>query len=364
MTVRAAAVAMVPSATLAAMLPNGRRLGAHLPLGHGMVRAADRAAEIGASALQVFADNPTSWRRRETLPRELPAFRDRLAEREIRPLAIHAPYLVNLAGGDPDFHRRSVDVLANELRVAQAYGARFVNVHVGSHRGEGAAAGIRHLARGVREVMDLVDGAAPDVLLVLENGSGGGFGLGASMEELGGIEQAIADAGVDRARYGYCLDTAHLWGAGYPLHTAVGVDGTLEAFDELVGLGRLHMVHLNDSRSEIGSRQDRHEHVGAGQIGAEGMARIVTHPGLEHVAYYLETPGMDDGYDAVNVARVLDLANGRPLAELPAAAFHTRSSKGRSAPAEDDGPATASDADPQSTGEPRRTGGPAPRARP
>ncbi len=268
---------------------------------------------------------------------------------------------MNLAGADPDFHRRSVDVLANELRVAQAYGARFVNVHVGSHRGEGAAAGIRQLARGVREVMDLVDGAAPDVLLVLENGSGGGFGLGASMEELGEIEQAIADTGVDRGRYGYCLDTAHLWGAGYPLHTAVGVDGTLEAFDELVGLGRLHMIHLNDSRSEIGSRQDRHEHVGAGRIGAEGMARIITHPGLDHVAYYLETPGMDDGYDAVNVARVLDLANGRPLADLPAAAFHTRSSKGRSAPAEDDEPA-ADDADRSGTASHRRPRGKPPPA--
>ena len=317
------------------MLPNGRRLGAHLPLGHGMVRAADRAAEIGASALQVFSDNPTSWRRRPTLPRELPAFRERLVERGIGPLAIHAPYLVNLAGPDPDVHRRSVEVLVNELRVASAYGARFVNVHIGSHRGQGPAAGIRQLALGVREVMDRVDGKVRDVTLVLVNGSGGGFGLGASMEELGAIEQSIAEAGVDPERYGFCLDTAHLWGAGYPLHTAIGVDGTLEAFDELVGIGRLHMVHLNDSRSEIGSRQDRHEHVGAGRIGAEGMARVITHPALDGVPCYLETPGMDDGYDAVNIARVLDLANGRPLADLPASAFQTRSSRGRSAPAED-----------------------------
>ncbi len=252
------------------MLPNGRRLGAHLPLGNGMVRAADRAAEIGASAIQIFSDNPTSWRRRPTLPGELSAFRDRLAEREIGPLAIHAPYLVNLAGPEPEPHRRSVEVMANEMRVANAYGARFVNVHIGSHRGAGPVTGLRQLARGVRQVMDLVDGEAPDVILVLENGPGSGFGLGASLEDLGRVEQAIADAGVDPARYGFCLDTAHLWGAGYPLHTAVGVDGTLAAFDELVGIGRLLMIHLNDSRSEIGSRQDRHEHVGAGRIGRKG----------------------------------------------------------------------------------------------
>ena len=113
------------------MLPNGRPLGAHLPLGTGMVRAADRAAAIGASALQVFSDNPTSWRRRPTLPRELPAFRERLATHGLAPLAIHAPYLVNLAGPEPELHERSVSVLANELRVAAAYGAQFVNVHVG-----------------------------------------------------------------------------------------------------------------------------------------------------------------------------------------------------------------------------------------
>ena len=323
------------------MLPNGRRLGAHLPLGHGMVRAADRAAEIGASAVQVFTDNPTSWRRRPNLPRELPAFRARLDELDIRPLAIHAPYLVNLAGGDAELHARSVHVLANELRVAMAYGSRFVNVHMGSHRGEGTVAGIQHLAAGVRSVMDQVAADAPDVLLILENGSGGGFGLGSSMEELGAIDRAIAGAGVDRARYGFCLDTAHLWGAGYPLHTSIGVDGTLETFDELVGLQRLHMVHLNDSRSDIGTREDRHEHVGAGRIGAEGLARMVTHPALGHVTYYLETPGMDDGYDAVNIARVRDLALGKALATLPPSAFHTRSAKGRSAPAEDDDPRAA-----------------------
>ncbi len=106
-----------------------------------MVKAADRAAEIGASALQVFSDNPTSWRRRPALPRELPAFRERLGDHGITPLAIHAPYLVNLAGPDAEMHRRSVECLANELRVARAYGARFLNVHVGSHRGEGPEAG-------------------------------------------------------------------------------------------------------------------------------------------------------------------------------------------------------------------------------
>jgi deoxyribonuclease-4 len=321
------------------MLPNGRRLGAHRPLGNGMVRAADRAAGIGASALQVFSDNPTSWRRRPALPRELPAFRQRLDAHGIRPLAIHAPYLVNLAGPEPELHRRSVEVLATELRVAQAYGASFLNVHIGSHRGEGPEAGTDAVADGLRTVFQLVHDGASDVVLVLENSSGGGFALGWSIEELRAIDDAVTAAGIDRSRYGFCLDAAHLWGAGYPIDTAAGVDATLGAFDALVGLDRLRMVHLNDSRSERGSRADRHEHIGAGRIGGEGLGRLAMHPALDGVAYYLETPGMENGYDAVNIGRILDLAHGRPLADLPAGAFRLRSSKGRSAPAEGDDPA-------------------------
>ena len=299
-----------------------------------MVKAADRAAEIGASAIQVFSDNPSSWRRRPSLPDELPAFRARLEAHDVVPVAIHAPYVINLAGPDEAVFEKSVVVLLHELRVASAYGAAYLNVHIGSHRGEGLDAGTARLASGLAEVFAALDGDGADVTVVLENGSGGGFGMGASMEELAAIEQAVRAAGVDPARFGYCLDTAHLWGAGYPIDTAAGVDETVRAFDEAVGLSRLRMVHVNDTRSERGSRADRHEHLGAGHIGGVGIARIVDHPDLGHVTYYLETPGMEEGYDAVNLARLRDLLAGRQLAPLPAAAFHTRSAKGRSAPAE------------------------------
>jgi deoxyribonuclease-4 len=305
-----------------------------------MVRAADRAAEIGASALQVFSDNPTSWRRRDTLPRELPAFRDRLERHGIAPLAVHAPYLVNLAGSDSSVVERSVAVLANELRVAAAYGASIVNAHAGSHRGDGVAAGTDRLAAGLRRVFDLLGDEAPDVLLVLENGSGGGFGMGMTIAELAEIDRSAAAAGVPPERTGFCLDTAHLWGAGYRIDTAAGVDAVLAEFDSALGLGRLRLVHLNDSRSEAGSRADRHEHVGAGRIGAAGLARMLTHPALGHVPYILETPGMEGGYDAVNLVRARALAEDRPLPVLPREAFHVHGAKGRGAPAEaaDDAP--------------------------
>src|SRR6188472_911313 len=234
------------------MLANGRRIGAHLPLGEGMVKAADRAAEIGASAIQVFTDNPTAWRRRPSLPEDLPAFRARLAEADIAPIAVHAPYLVNLAGPEAAFHEQSVAVLANELRVGRAYGASFVNVHIGSHRGDGVDAGLRRLTAGIVAALaradddaadEATDAAGGDIAIVLENGSGGGFGMGTTIEELAEIDSAALAAGVPPARLGFCLDAAHLWGAGYPIDTAAGVDEVLGAFDDKIGLDRLLMVH-------------------------------------------------------------------------------------------------------------------------
>jgi len=317
------------------MLPNGRRLGAHLPLGTGMVRAVERAAEIGASAIQIFADNPTAWRRRVEAPREQPAFRARLAELDIAPVTIHAAYLVNLAGPDPDFFERSIEVLSSDLHAAPGFAARFVNVHTGSHRDAGIPAGTARIAEGVARSLAATDDGPDAAVLVLENSAGGGFGIGATVDELAGIADAIAACGVPDRRVGFCLDTAHAWGAGYKLSDPAATDELLAAFDARIGLERLRIIHLNDSKSELGSHMDRHEHVGAGKIGEIGMAHLLRHPLLAHVTYYLETPGMDEGYDAINVARAIALADGRPLEPLPPGAMTLRGSRARTAPAPD-----------------------------
>src|SRR5664280_2830163 len=153
-------------------LPDVRRLGAHLAMGAGMVRAAERARTIGADSLQLFADNPTAWRRRAELPDELPAFRARVAELGLGPLAIHAAYLVNLAGPDADLFEKSLGVLSRELAVAPAYGARFVNVHVGSHRGAGVDSGSARVAEGVARVLGETPQGPDAATLVLENSAG------------------------------------------------------------------------------------------------------------------------------------------------------------------------------------------------
>ena len=314
------------------MLPDGRRLGAHLPLANGMVKAVDRAREIGASTLQIFGDNPTAWRRRVAPPADQPAFRARLDELDIGPVAIHASYLINLAGAEPTFTAQSIHLLAEELRAAPGFSARLVNVHAGSHRGTTPAEGIARLADAVSNVLAEVDDDAAAALLVIENSAGSGFGVGSSVEELADISESIAARGVPPRRVGFCLDTAHLWAAGYDLSDPTTTDALLADFDRRIGLDRLAMLHLNDSKTECGSRLDRHEHVGAGGIGERGMAHLLTHPLLRHVPTYLETPGMDVGYDAINVARALALAEGRPLEPLPPGARSVRGSRARSAP--------------------------------
>lgn len=304
-----------------------RLLGPHMPLGGGLLKAADRAREIGATAIQVFTDNPTAWRRRSAPPLELEAFRARLAEYGIGPLAIHAPYLINLCGANPDFWERSIATLANELRVGREYGASFVVFHIGSHTGTDREQGIQRLADGLVRV--LADAPQDGPLLVLENAAGMGDGIGSSLEDLADILESAARADVPLERLGLCLDTAHLWAAGIAIDSVSGIAAMGSRIDELVGRDKVVMLHLNDSRTGCGSRADRHEHIGAGQIGAQGLRGFLTDPWLRSLPTYLETPGMDLGYDAVNVERARLLIEDAALPDLPPDAFAMRSSRAR-----------------------------------
>src|SRR4029077_8851396 len=151
--------------------------------------------------------------------------------------------------------------------------------------------------------------------------AGSGWGLGTDIDELAGIATAVADAGVDAGRLAFCLDTAHAWGAGVDVADPAAADAFLAEFDARIGLDRLVMLHLNDSRSERGSLLDAHEDRGAGRSGEAGIAPLLRHPGLAHATYILETPGMDEGYDAINLERARRPAAGEPLLPLPPEAF-------------------------------------------
>jgi deoxyribonuclease-4 len=323
---------------MAAMLPDGRRLGAHLAMATGLVKTAERAVEIGASALQIFSDNPTAWQRRAEPAQDIPDFRAALDANDIAPLAIHGSYLINLAGADEVFHEGSIGLLVAELAAARRFGARYVNIHIGSHRGAGLDAGIDRIAQGLArvfaaddaELLDPPTAPSPTPVVTLENSSGGGGGLGIDVPELAAIAAGLDRAGVARNRVAFCLDTAHLWGAGVDLGDAPAVDRLVRSFADEVGIDRLPLVHLNDTKSELGSRVDRHEHLGAGRIGPDGITAILLHPLLAHTTYIIETPGMDEGYDAINLNRALALARGEPLAPLPPGALTLRGSRSRS----------------------------------
>jgi hypothetical protein len=154
---------------------------------------------------------------------------------------------------------------------------------------------------------------------VLENSAGGGNGIGESIEELIAIHEAAAKRRVDMSRIGYCLDSAHLWGAGVAMSDIDELDRVVDEFDRRIGLEKLVMIHFNDSKAAHGSKLDRHQHIGGGEVGARGLAALISHPKLAHAAYYLETPGMEEGWDRLNVERTIQLAQGNlKLKPLPA----------------------------------------------
>ena len=304
----------------------GRPIGPHVPIARGLDRASDRARAVGASVIQVFTDAPTAWAPRDEPLEGLDDFRLLMRSWRVEVL-VHASYLVNLATPDQVTFERSVERMCHELDAAREFGARMVNVHVGSHKGSGTAAGIERVGLALATILDRRIADSEEPVLVLEDSAGQGGGVGVTIEELGAILDAAAAHGADRSRLGVCLDTAHLWGAGYALDDPTAIDGLLALTDEVLGPRGLAMIHLNDSRVKRGSRFDRHEHIGGGVIGVIGLGHLVRHPRLAEVPMVLETPGMDIGWDAVNMSRVRSLLAHEPLEPLPAAAFQARGAR-------------------------------------
>jgi deoxyribonuclease-4 len=304
----------------------GRPIGPHVPIAGGLGRASERARMVGAGVIQVFTDTPVAWTPRVEPHEGLAEFRRLLRAWRVDVL-VHASYLVNLATPDSVTFERSILRMGHELDAARAFGARMVNVHVGSHKGSGTAAGVERVGEALAIILDRRPADGEDPMLVLEDSAGQGGGVGVTIEELGAILDAAARHGADRSRLGVCLDTAHLWGAGYALDAPDAIDSLLERADEVLGPDGLSMIHLNDSRVRRGSRLDRHEHIGGGAIGAVGLGHLVGHARLAAMPMILETPGMDTGWDAVNMSRVRRLLSGGSLEPLPPAAFLARGAR-------------------------------------
>jgi deoxyribonuclease-4 len=284
-------------------------LGAHVPVKGGVCNAPGNGRAIAATAIQIFTRNQMQWRARDLADDEARGFRDALPGSGVRHVMAHASYLINLAATNPQFLAMSRDTLAAEVRRCQALGIPHVVVHPGAHMGAGEAAGLRAIADSVDDVLERTRGCDVDVLLEITAGQGSC--LGHRFEHLA----EIMDRSRGRARLGICLDTCHLLAAGYDIARPKGYERTLEDFDRVVGLRHLRALHLNDSRRELGSRVDRHAHVGEGHLGVVTFARLLNDERLRAVPMVLETPGSIDKWrQEVALLRSLVRRPRRPAA--------------------------------------------------
>jgi len=279
-------------------------LGAHMSIAGGLPHAVRRAVEAGCGVVQLFLKNQLQWAGRPLGDDEIGEFRRALEASALRQACAHANYLVNLATPEPDEWARAVAALTDELERAERLGLPFVVLHPGSHRGAGVAHGYAALVRALDEVIRRTDGAR--VRIALENTAGAGNVLGARAEELG----AVFGRARRPERLALCLDTCHLFAAGYDIRTPRRFAAVLHQFDRAVGLDRVAAFHLNDCRSSLGSRLDRHENIGAGQVGLAAFRFLLTHPRVGSLPMILETPKRDDG-DARNLATLRSLRRKR-----------------------------------------------------
>jgi len=260
------------------------RLGRHMPLHANAVKATEIARNIGCNAIQIFASNRTGWRPPAGDGASSVVFAQAARLNELYPVVIHAPYLINLASPDDSIWEKSIALLQWTLQRGALLGANYVAFHTGSHRGSGVEAGIARIAEAIRRILPETP---PEVMLLLENDVGAGNSLGYSFEQLGTVLDLLQEY---RERLGVCIDTAHLWGAGYDISNASTTRQMLEQFDRIIGLDRLKVIHLNDTEMALGSHRDVHARLGEGIIGEEGLRVLLCEPRLAHTAVILETP--------------------------------------------------------------------------
>jgi deoxyribonuclease-4 len=270
----------------------------------GLPNAVRRGVAAGCGVVQIFVKNQLRWAGRRLDEGEVHDFRRELGASGLRAAFAHANYLINLATPDAGERARAVTALVDDLERAERLGLPFVVLHPGSHRGAGAAEGIARLAGALDEAAHRTEGWR--VRVALENTAGAGHVLGARASELGAILARVRRP----ERLALCVDTCHLFAAGYDIRTPRGFEATLGELDRAVGLDRLVAFHLNDCKAGLGSRLDRHENIGAGGIGLAAFRFLLNHPRLGALPMILETPKRDDG-DARNLATLRGLRRRR-----------------------------------------------------
>jgi deoxyribonuclease IV len=266
-------------------------LGAHFSISKGLHDAVYQAESYGCTALQMFTKNAISWKERTTTLTEQERFKKAVAKTGIQSIASHASYLINLASPETKKHAMSCHALKQELQRASALDIPFCILHPGAHMQAGVEAGLKKISASINEIFSETKGLTTPLLL--ETTAGQGSGLGHTFEELAHIINGIEQ----QERLGVCLDTCHIFAAGYDIRTQETYQRTMNHFDAVIGLDKLFVIHVNDAKKDLGSRVDRHTHIGKGTIGLDAFKFIMNDERMMHVPKLLETPKKESDMD-------------------------------------------------------------------
>jgi len=266
-------------------------IGAHMSIAGGLDKALLRGHELGCETIQIFTRSPRQWRPRVLEPEEADRFKRNQVETGIDPVVAHDCYLINLASSNEELWRNSLLVLREEIGHCGALDIPYLVMHPGAHLGSGEEAGLRRIAQGLDEVGELARDSGVEVWL--ENTAGQGTSLGFLFEQLAEVLR-LAD---DDSWLGACFDTCHAFAAGYDLRTPDGYENTWRQLDRCLGLERVKVIHINDAKGDLGSRVDRHEHIGQGSLGLEPFRMLLNDPRFLEVPMLLETPKGPEGLE-------------------------------------------------------------------
>lgn len=276
--------------------------GSHMSASGGVDKSLARGEAIPVESLQLFSKNERQWIAKPLDPEVVERFHAEVERTGLTRLVVHDSYLINLASPKPDILEKSIPAFADELQRCNTLGIPHLVTHPGAHTGSGVDAGIARFAQSLNEIFE----AMPEnrTMTLLETTAGQGTSLGRSFEEIAAII-ALVD---DKSRVGVCLDTCHIFAAGYDFRTPETYAETMARFDAVIGLDRLKVIHLNDSKNPLGSNKDRHDHIGDGEIGVEGFRQVVNDPRLDGIPGILETEKDDGGdNDRRNIATLRSL---------------------------------------------------------
>ncbi|HEX8801458.1 MAG TPA: deoxyribonuclease IV [Terriglobales bacterium] len=285
-----------------------RRIGIHTSTAGGVHNAAERAYRLGCNALQIFSSSPRQWKPYELASGHVAQMIRLRAKYNLRPLAIHANYLVNLAGGNPDFHAKSIAAFRGELERALALEADYLVLHPGSFRGASREEGLRRVALAIEQAADGLDLGAGKLRILIENTAGSEFSLGGNFEQVAELLSFLRNF----VPSGACIDTCHTHVAGYDIVSEAGYADTLDQLNRTIGLKNVYVWHCNDAKAARASKLDRHQHIGKGTIGLKPFRRLLNDPRLRRAAFIAETPIEKPLDDLTNVDALKRLVGSEP----------------------------------------------------